>query len=219
MRRLGRFLIRRRWYVLAGALLFLLVAGALGGSVEKRLSAGGFNEASAESSRGATLLEDRFATGSPNVLLLVETKSGDVDDPEVARLGQDLTDRLADEPAITEAYSYWSLDAAPPLRGTDGRSALVLGFIPGDEDAVRDGIEGMAERYEIDDGPVTVGMGGAAEVFRAISEQAKSDLQKAEALSLPATLVLLLVVFGGVIAAGLPLVVAALAVVGTLLVL
>ena len=219
MRRLGRFLIRRRWYVLAGALVFLVVAGAFGGSVEKRLSAGGFNESSAESSRGAELLEERFNTGSPNVLLLVETREGDVDGPEVAELGQRLTDQLADEPAISEAYSYWSLGGAPPLRGSDGRSALVLGFIPGDEDAVREGIEGMAERYEIEDGPVTVGIGGAAEVFRAISEQAKSDLAKAEALSLPATLVLLLVVFGGVIAAGLPLVVAALAVVGTLLVL
>jgi putative drug exporter of the RND superfamily len=205
--------------VLAGALVFLVAAGALGGSVEKRLSAGGFNEDSAESSRGAALLEDRFHTGTPNVLLLVETERGDVDDPEVAEAGQRLTDRLGDEPAVTEAYSYWSLGGAPPLRGTDGRSALVLGRIPGDEDAVRKGIEGLAERYEGEDGPVTVGVGGAAEVFRAISEQAKTDLRKAEALSLPATLLLLLVVFGGVVAAGLPLAVAALAVVGTLLVL
>ena len=219
MRRLGRFLIRRRWYVLAGALGFLVVAGAFGGSVEERLSAGGFNEDSAESSRAEALLEERFRTGSPNVLLLVETRDGSVDDPEVADLGQRLTDRLAEEPAITEAFSYWSLGGAPPLRGRDGRSALVLGRIPGNEDEVRDGIEGMVERYEVEEGPITVGMGGAAEVFRAISEQAKSDLQKAEALSLPATLVLLLVVFGGVIAAGLPLAVAALAVVGTLLVL
>ncbi|MCI3948771.1 MAG: hypothetical protein K0R11_705 [Acidimicrobiales bacterium] len=44
MRRLGRFVIRRRWAVLAGALVFLVLAGAFGGSVEKRLSAGGFNE-------------------------------------------------------------------------------------------------------------------------------------------------------------------------------
>jgi putative drug exporter of the RND superfamily len=219
VRRLGRFLIRRRWYVLAGALVFLLLAGAFGGSVEERLSTGGFNEDSAESSRAEALLEERFRTGSPNVLLLVETREGSVDDPEVADLGQRLTDRLAEESAITEAFSYWSLGGAPPLRGRDGRSALVLGRIPGNEDEVRDGIEGMVERYEVEEGPITVGMGGAAEVFRAISEQAKSDLQKAEALSLPATLVLLLIVFGGVIAAGLPLAVAALAVVGTLLVL
>jgi putative drug exporter of the RND superfamily len=205
--------------VVAGALVFLVVAGALGGSVQKRLSAGGFNEDSAPSSRGAALLEERFGTGSPNVLLLVTTSEGDVDDPAVAEIGEQLTDDLAAEPAVTESFSYWSLGGAPPLRSEDGRSALVLGRIPGDEDAVRDGIEGMSERYEGERGTVTVGVGGAAEVFRAISEQAESDLKKAEAISLPATLLLLLLVFGGLVAASLPLVVAAVAVVGTLLVL
>ena len=205
--------------MLAGALVFLVLAGAFGGSVEKRLSAGGFNEDSAPSSRGADLLEERFGTGSPNVLLLVTTAEGDVDDPAVAETGRQLTDELGAEPAITESFSYWSLGGAPPLRSADGRSALVLGRIPGDEDAVRDGIEGMSERYEGERGPVAVGVGGAAEVFRAIGEQAESDLKKAEAISLPATLLLLLVVFGGVVAASLPLVVAAVAVVGTLLVL
>jgi RND superfamily putative drug exporter len=218
VRRLGQFLIRRRWRVLAGAVVFLVVAGAFGGSVTERLSAGGFNEDAAESSRGTALLEERFDAGTPNVLLLVTTEE-DIDDPAVADAGQRLTDELAAEPAISEAFSYWSLGGAPPLRGSDGRSALVLGRIAGNEDEVREGIEGMAERYEGEDGPLTVGVGGAAEVFRAISEQAESDLRKAEAISLPATLLLLLLVFGGAVAASLPLVVAALAVVGTLLVL
>ena len=204
--------------MLAGAVVFLVLAGALGGSVVEHLSAGGFNEGSAESSRGKALLEERFDAGTPNVLLLVTTDE-DIDDPAVAEAGQELTDELAAEPAVTEAFSYWSLGGAPPLRGSDGHSALVLGRIPGDEDEVREGIEGMAERYEGERGPVTIGVGGAAEVFRAISAQAESDLRKAEAISLPATLLLLLLVFGGAVAASLPLVVAALAVVGTLLVL
>ncbi|MBA3303843.1 MAG: hypothetical protein H0U26_08230, partial [Acidimicrobiia bacterium] len=78
--------------------MFLVVAGALGGSVQSRLSSGGLNEASAESSRGEALLEERFGTGSPNVLLFVTAEDGDVDAPEVATAGRRLTAELAASP-------------------------------------------------------------------------------------------------------------------------
>ncbi|MGH9039958.1 MAG: MMPL family transporter, partial [Acidimicrobiia bacterium] len=64
-----------------------------------------------------------------------------------------------------------------------------------------------------------VGMGGAGEVFNQIEAQAEKDLKKAELLTFPITVILLVLVFGSVVAAGLPLAVGALAVVGTFLVL
>jgi len=100
MRRLGRFVIHRRWYVLAGAVVLLIVACAFGGSAQSRLSSGGFNEAAAESSRGEALLDERFGTGSPNVLLLVTAQDGDVDSPDVAAAGRRLTEELGSLPAL-----------------------------------------------------------------------------------------------------------------------
>jgi RND superfamily putative drug exporter len=95
----------------------------------------------------------------------------------------------------------------------------VLARIPGNEDAVDAAIEVLSPRYTRQGELVTVGVGGQAEVFRQVTSQVESDLQRAETITFPVVLVLLVLVFGSVVAAGLPLAVAAISVVGTLLVL
>ncbi len=220
MRALGKLVTRRRWWVLGFALAFLPVAGLLGGGVEKRLSSGGFTDPASESARAAAILEDRFKAGTPNLVLLVTARSGTVDDPAVGAAGLALTQRLTGEQGITNVVSYWALGRfGTPLRSKDGRQALVLGRVPGDEDDVRDATEGLSARYAGMSGPIEVGMGGAGEVFNQIEAQAEKDLKKAELLTFPITVILLVLVFGSVVAAGLPLAVGALAVVGTFLVL
>ncbi len=62
-------------------------------------------------------------------------------------------------------------------------------------------------------------MTGEAEVFRQVGSTIESDLKKAETIALPVTLVLLVLVFGGLVAASLPLFIGALTVAGTFLVL
>jgi RND superfamily putative drug exporter len=219
MRALGKLVTRRKWWVLGLALAFLPIAGVLGGSVEQRLSSGGFTDPASEAARATEVLDDRFAAGTPNLVLLVTARSGTVDDPAVGAAGLELTKRLAGEEGITNVISYWALGKAAPLRSKDGRQALVLGRVPGDEDAVREATEGLSARYAGATGPISVGMGGAGEVFNQIEAQAEKDLKKAELLSFPITVILLVLVFGSVVAAGLPLAVGALAVVGTFLVL
>jgi RND superfamily putative drug exporter len=222
LRRLGHVVTRYRWVVLVVTLLLLPVAGVLGGPVKGKLSSGGFSDPAAEASRAARLLESEFGTGSPNGVLLVtaDEGTGGVDDPAVAERGAALTAELAATPGLVDAVSYWSLGGAPPLRSTDGRQALVLGRVLGDEDDLRDAAGGIAERFDgRDDGVVAIGVGGYGEVFRQITHQAEVDLQKAEKLSMPLTLLLLLVVFGSAVAAALPLGVGIVAVLGTFLVL
>ncbi|HEY3238946.1 MAG TPA: MMPL family transporter, partial [Acidimicrobiia bacterium] len=219
MRALAKLVTRRKWWVLGLALAFMPVAGLLGGSVEKRLSSGGFSDPASEAARAAEVLEERFAAGTPNLVLLVTARAGNVDDPAVGAAGLALTKRLAGEKDITNVISYWALGKAAPLRSKDGRQALVLGRVPGDEDAVRDATEGLSARYAGTTGPISVGVGGAGEVFNQIEAQAEKDLKKAELLTFPITVILLVLVFGSVVAAGLPLAVGALAVVGTFLVL
>jgi putative drug exporter of the RND superfamily len=65
----------------------------------------------------------------------------------------------------------------------------------------------------------SVAVGGFAEVFRQVGETIESDLVRAESIALPVTLVLLVIVFGSIVAASLPLAIGALSVVGTFLVL
>ena len=219
MRQLGRVVTRYRWVVLAATVVFVIVSGAVGGGVKARLSSGGFDDAGAPTTQARQLLDSVFDQGTPNVLVVVTARTGTVDDPAVAARGADLTAKLAAVEGVAQATSYWSLGSPPPLKGSDSRQALILGRVAGDEDDVREVAERVAPAFTASDELVDVRVGGPGEVFRQITHQAEEDLTKAEMLSLPITLVLLLVVFGSAVAAALPLLVGAIAVVGTFVVL
>ncbi len=205
--------------MLAGTAVFFLVAAGLGGGVASRLSSGGFEDPSSESSRARDAIEREFGEQQPDLILLVTSKRGTADDPEVAAAGSAITARLGSERGVARAISYWDLGSPPPLRSADGRQALVIAALRGDEDAVHDTAEELSPRYSGSRGPITVRVGGFAEVFRQVNTQVEEDLLRGELLAFPIVLLLTVLVFGSVVAAGLPLVVGILAIVGTFLVL
>jgi RND superfamily putative drug exporter len=220
-RRLGSFTVRHRGLVLAGSLVFVAVAAVVGTGVFGRLSAGGFADPSAESTRAKDFLASHFHTGDPNLVLVVDAHthgtatSPGVDAPDVEAAATSLEQRLAARPDIAQVASYWSFGRVAPLRSTDGNSALVLARIGGDEDAVDKAVQPILDRFTGDKGPITVTAGGQAPVFREVSTTIKHDLGHAEEIAVPITLVLLVLVFAGLVAAGLPLVVGMVSVLGT----
>jgi putative drug exporter of the RND superfamily len=216
---LGRFAVRRRWWVLTGALVVFVAAGAYGGRVAKSLSSGGFDDPGSESSRAASRLQSTFHSGNPNFVLLVHAAHGSVDSPAVRAEGIRLTRSLAGEPGVDGVVSYWLLRDAPPLRSSDRTDALVLGRIEGSDDTVRHRVEELSPGYSIRNATVDVTVGGRAEVFRQVGTTVESDLQRAERISIPITLLVLVLVFGSVVAAGLPLAIGGFAIVGTFAVL
>ena len=214
--RIGRFTVRRRRLVLALTVLFVLAAGAGGAGAFGAFEDEGFDDPGSESYRASRFLRDGIGTDEPEMVLLVEAEgNSDVDDPEVAAAGTELTEALVREPEVASAISYWSLGGAPQLRSTEGTSALVVVDVDGDDETVGD----LGDRYAGARGPISVGVGGQDAVDAAIEEQLGSDLARAESLAIPATLVLLVLVFGGVVAASLPLAMALVSVTGTLLAL
>ena len=218
LERLARFLLRRRWAVLAATLVVVVAAGAFGGSAITRLKSGGFDDPDAESTRAAKVLADEFGTGDPNLVLLVTAKGGQVDDPAVAAAGEALTRRLAAEPDLAQVVSYWAT-GAPALKSTDGSQALVLGRITGDDEGLDERAAALTGAYARDDATLRVQVGGQAQVFREVGEQVESDLARAESIAVPITLLLLVLVFASAVAGALPLAVGGFAIVGTLLVL
>jgi putative drug exporter of the RND superfamily len=216
---LARLAIRRRRLVLVGALVAFLVFGAIGGGVAEKLSSGGFDDKSSENYRANQLLEDVFNQGDPNLVLVVTGRNGDVDDPAVATAGTELTNRLAGMEQIQTAVSYWTLGNAPPLKGRNGDKALVIARIAGDEDEVDSWIEENHEALGADTDVIEVGVTGFAEVFRQIGTTIQEDLAKAESIAIPITMLLLVLVFGGVVAAGLPIGIGILSIVGTFFIL
>ncbi len=95
----------------------------------------------------------------------------------------------------------------------------MLARIAGNADQVRDRVNELSPKYSRTDSTITIGVGGQAEVFRQVGTQVEKDLRKAETITFPLVLILLILVFGSVVSAGLPLATGGIAVVGTLLVL
>ncbi|HXY91820.1 MAG TPA: MMPL family transporter [Acidimicrobiia bacterium] len=217
--RLGHFTVRHRKSILVAAVLFVVISFVVAGGVADRLTSGGFQDPRSESERAAALLQRDFSTEYPNVLLLVTAKHGSVDDAATAAAGRRLTAELARQPDVRQVVSYWSLGDVPPLSSKDGRQALVLGVIGGSDDHVNDVVTKLSPRFTRDTPVVNVGVGGRAEVFRQVGDTIKNDLRRAEGIAFPITLVLLVVVFGSLVAAGLPLLVGVLAIAGSFLAL
>ena len=211
---LGKFTVRRRRSILSLTVLFIVIAGVLGAGAFGTLQSGGFEDPGAESTRAHALLESQFDTGDPNVVVLVRAATGTVDSTAVVDSAQSLTTELASAAGVSHVVSYWSLGNAPPLRSTDGKAALILARIDGPDSRFSDLADSLHARH---DSAVTIEIGGARAVGADLGALIGSDLAKSESISVPITLALLVVVFGGLIAAGLPLLIALVSVAGTFL--
>jgi RND superfamily putative drug exporter len=206
---------RRPWVILAVALLAMVLAGLTGGDVQDSLSPGGFTDASSESERAAAAVQETFGTGSPHVVIIVDA-AGDIDDPAVAAAGTALTSELADRSDVLSASSYWSLGSAPPLRSSDGTKAMVLVRLVGDDAAQLEAAADLRDLYhDVDYQGLELGVAGEAAVFAEVNETVESDLISAELIAFPITAVLLLLIFGSVTSALLPLAVGGFSILGT----
>ncbi|MCK9923028.1 MMPL family transporter [Frankia sp. AgPm24] len=203
----------RRRQVLALALLALI--GLLGTrvAVGAQLSGGGFVPPDSESARAADVLEQRFAVVATGLVLVVGSRSGDVDAPVVSAAAARLTERLAAEPGVRSVTSYWSARAAT-LRSGDGRYALVLATLDGDDPTRNDRAGALAGQLRGADGPITVGVTGQDVVAAETDERISADLLRAELVAFPAMMLLLGLFLRRVRLALVPVLVGMLAVVG-----
>ncbi|MFD5411389.1 MMPL family transporter [Streptomyces nojiriensis] len=211
-----RFVTARPRLTLLLALLVTALAVVAGGGVADRLGSGGWEDPGAQSTYAARALEREFPHSEPNLLLLVDAAAGTtgVDDPAVAAEAERLTTALAAERGVVGVGSYWRAQL-PTLRSENGRQALIVARVQGDEKTATAALERMAPRFEGEHGPVRVSLGGPAAVQREVTRTIQEDLLRAELIALPVTLVLLVLVFGSAVAALLPLGVGIVAILGT----
>ena len=210
--------------VLAVAALLMVAAAAFGVPVAKSLSAGGFQDPSAESSRATQLLTDKF--GQPAVQLTIMVTAPDGVRGAAARAaGADIVNQLENAPNVMGVVSPWTAppQAAAELVSKDGRSGLVVVGIAGGEKEAPARAQVLADAVSqsvlLDHRGVTVLAGGSAMVYAQINSQTERDLLVMESIAMPVSFLVLVWVFGGLLAAALPVAVGGLAIVGSMSVL
>ena len=208
----------RRFLVIAG--LIAVAAALFGAPVASTLCACGFEDPSSESAEANRLLTEKFGTGDEQLIFVVSSPDG-YRSAQARDVGMALVAELERSPHVATVTSAWT--APPPmvadLSSTDGRSALVVAGISGADGSAQDHAAGLSLSLAHDRDGVTVRAGGTAMVNAQITEQSRRDLVTMEALAIPLSFAVLVWVFGGFLAAAVPVAVGVLSVVGALAVL
>jgi RND superfamily putative drug exporter len=196
IRTIPRFAIRRPVVVI---LVWVAIVGAgfgIGGSVFGRLVGEVGTVPGSESAQAA----DRLAEAAPRPETLTAVIAGrPADDPALRASVEDAVAEVRAMPGIAEV--------SEPMPSAQTGEALLVEVTLTDQDGELSAARAAAERLrEVDAPEVAVSGGPLMDVE--FNNQAQEDVAKAELLSMPVVLVLLLLVFGGLIAAGLPLLIA-----------
>ena len=208
--RLARSCHRYRWLVVAGWLAVVVAGAVAAPALFGRLTAQvGVVDAS-ESAQAGRALFDATPSGA-EVVAVVDGRPAS--DPGLRDSVAEVARQVRAVDGVEAVTDPWST-GDPRLVADDGGAVVVaVQFVP--FEATDEALDEVAALLRSVDAPEVV-VGGGALQDREMDAQAAEDLKNAELLSLPVVLVLLLVLFGGVVAAGLPVVVALVGVAGTL---
>jgi len=196
--------------VLTAVAAVLVVAAAFGHDVEHHLMAAGFTDSASQSERATALLRDELGfDANPGLVVLVRAKDRGplhVEAPAVREEVDRIARALAGAKYVGRVVNpLRDGPAAAPLIAPDGRSLVLAGHLS-TQDIESDGGDAAeeAKRHVVSD-ELDVALGGFAPSFNEVNDQTRKDLTNAELIAFPALTILLLLVFRGVVAAAIPL--------------
>lgn len=218
---ISRVVIAAPKRILLATVVLMSLFGVVSAPVADLLGAGGFTDPDAQSNRANKVLTEEFHRGFVNLNLLVQAKEPVTSAPVRAQVDRLVTELRGTEHVARVLSPFEAPDpVAAGLVSKDGRSALVIAFMDGNETTGIASSTALVERYVGQRDPgLTISAGGPGAVYSAVNEQSRHDLTLSEAIVLPLTFLVLVWVFGGVVAALVPLAVGAFAISGSVAIL
>ncbi|HEU5104442.1 MAG TPA: MMPL family transporter [Solirubrobacterales bacterium] len=195
------------------AIVFFLLAGAVGGSVADRLDPYGADDPDTETVQAREQLQDA-GLRVPAVLAVIE--DAPVADPATRRRVEKLEDEVAARSDVASVSGYYDTGSRAFV-SRDGQSTYFAVALKATEDKeLQEAGDEIAE--QLSDNPGVV-VGGFAVAQEQVNKQVEEDLKKAEMLAFPLLFLLSLLFFRSLVASVLPLMIGGLAIVGTFLIL
>lgn len=203
MTALAELIIRRRKAIIV-VWLALLVSGVL---LAPRLTdvtaGGGFDLPDSESYQASSVLQNEFGQGyGHTVQLLFHSPGGQVTSPDFQARVEELVDRVRQLPGALESLTFYKT-GLPGLVSTDGTATYSLVTFSGTEEEIQKQIPAIREMAQDESDMQTYVIGGPAFDYD-LERSSEEDLRTAETYGLPVVAVILVLVFGSIVAAALP---------------
>ncbi len=218
MTRWAQTVVSRKWWVLSLAVLIVLISGVWGLGVFGKLSQGGFVDPGSDSAKVAAIVEENLGPQTADIIAIYTPTDGrSLDDigPAVTATVDEFT---ANVPTAS-VKSYWNADAATKanLVSNDGTMGAVAITLAPDSGVTSATFSDLLPTLEVEGAQAQ--FAGNTVVGVAFNTTLEKDLVVAEAIAIPITLVLLVFIFGGLVAAAVPVFVGVLSVLSALAVL
>jgi len=217
--KLGSLIVNRKKLIFTLFIISILSAGVIGSSVFGKLDSGGYSDPKSDSAKAFEYLTDVFKVKDPAVVLVVETQT-ELTDPAVVAAATKLESIIKTEEGVGSTLSYWSSGGAPSLKSSDSKSAFLFVY---SEDVEWDTVQSLGKRMQAKyDGKfenLTIYASGTGVFAHAINTKIADDLKLSESISIPLTFILLVFVFGGLVASAMPLLVGVSAILGSFLII
>jgi RND superfamily putative drug exporter len=207
--RLGRAMARWRWWVIGAWAIVALIALPLAPRAPGVLQPGGFTAENLEAARARKLLEERLHL-PPSALVIVVRSTNELRAGDPAfdlAVGRALIG-VASAPHVTGILPH---SLAPHQVSADGRTVYEVVSLDLTPDRSPDAL-GPIEAAIVQQPGLDIALAGGPAFYGDIQTVSEDDLRRSELISLPLAAVALLLVFGSVIAAGVPVVVGGIAV-------
>jgi len=219
--KLGHLMYRRRKAAVIVFVIGILAAGGVGSAVFNRLDSGGYSNPKSDSYKVFNYLHNVLKVADPTIVVVVDAGQNQVSDPVVTQKAMALEAKMAKENGVTKVISYWSSGGSDSLKSTDGKAAYILVYTSAEAFTPSSQTIGATfqKNYDGTFEGLKLYAGGVGVIGNAINKKIAKDLSLSEAISIPATFILLAFVFGAMTASAMPLIVGVAAILGAFFIL
>src|SRR3954452_21679350 len=207
--RLGRLAVRRRWLIVGIWAAILLVAIPIAPHVVGVLRAGGFILDDLESARAKALLQTELGAPPSAVVVVLHSATAVAGSPAFEVAAAEAVRRIPEAPGVVRVLPHTLSPRQISIDGHTAYDVVFLSIAPDDSPAA---LPGIRDRLAAPAG-LDVDLAGGPAFYGDVQSVSESDLRRSEVVSLPLAAIALLLVFGSVVAAALPLAVGGSAVV------
>ncbi len=204
----GAFVYRHRRIVAILSIVVAVLAVPFAGMAQGVLSSGGWLVTGSESSQVADRIAQDFGGGRSSMIVLLRSTDGQPADSDAV---QDKVDAalatVADNENVDNVITYRTSGNDERFVSNDGTATYAIVLLEATDEESIDLVDDIRAAIQPQDG-LSYQLTGYGPLAGDANAQSEEDLRTAEIVSFPLAAIILLLVFGSVIAAALPLIVA-----------